>query len=251
MPPATFHIPGVSRFAVIVTVASSLVVVLAVLHDPSRPSESVGPRTAVEAGGLALDSVRAARALRRASIRQADTYLSHAVREDSLLRRWADRRGEPIAVYLPTSAVAAGYSPELQRAVAQAFRRWERVRGVPVRFAFVRDPSTAEVVVHWLSRLSGDRAGEANVEWDPHGWLRRGTLTLATMAQHGAQLATDAVYTVALHEIGHLLGLGHSDAAADLMYPSPGVHDLTSRDERTARLLYSLSPGSLRDPIVR
>ena len=34
----------------------------------------------------------------------------------------------------------------------------------------------------------------------------------------------------------------------DEMYPTTSVHDLTSRDRKTAMLLYSLPPGSVRGP---
>jgi hypothetical protein len=36
-----------------------------------------------------------------------------------------------------------------------------------------------------------------------------------------------------------------------VMYPTTSVHDLTSRDRKTAMLLYSLPPGSLRGPAAR
>jgi predicted Zn-dependent protease len=165
-----------------------------------------------------------------------------------MLRRWADRRDPPIAVYVPWTVSTPGYDEAFKGAVVQAFERWERVREVPVRFAFVRDSADAEVVVDWLERLDGNRTGQAHVQWDPYGWIRAGALTLATRSEQRAALSADAVYTVALHEIGHLLGLGHSDDSSDLMYPTPGVHDMTRRDLQTAALLYSLDPGSLQDP---
>ncbi len=249
MPPGAAHIDGVRPFFALLGLASVALVALAVLHEPDTPAtREASTRTAVEGGELAVDSVRADRARKRRAIGQGRTYLPYIVRQDSTLVRWANRSARPIAIYFPLTVTTPGYVPEFKRAVSQAFARWERVAGVPIRFGFTPDTAAAEVTVIWRSRLPGDRTGEAEVQWDPHGWIRNATLTLATLSNEGAILSTDAVYTVALHEIGHLLGIGHSDHVDDLMHPSPGVHDLTARDLRTAALLYSLQPGSLRDP---
>ena len=51
---------------------------------------------------------------------------------------------------------------------------------------------------------------------------------------------------VAMHEVGHVLGLDHSKDSTDIMFPTAKVRDLSDRDVRTARLLYDLLPGSVR-----
>jgi predicted Zn-dependent protease len=51
---------------------------------------------------------------------------------------------------------------------------------------------------------------------------------------------------LALHELGHALGLNHSPDRRDVMYPETSADDLTLRDRRTALLLYSLPPGDLK-----
>jgi hypothetical protein len=215
------------------------------------PADSGGDRAdhrTVQGGGIDWDSVRSVRAMVRRRIAAVDTYLPATLRSgDSILKRWPDRSADPVRVYLPASTVR-GYTPEHRQAVAEALTRWQRASAIPVVFQLVRDSAQADVRVVWIERFRIQRAGQADVVWNALGWLVRGTLTLATHSPEGVPLSPEETYTVALHEIGHLLGLGHSDDPTDLMYPSTTIHDLTLRDKRTISLLYALPPGSVRDP---
>lgn len=202
-------------------------------------------------GGLvATDSIRQAHLHTLGRIDDLDTYLpAMLAQSDSMLKRWPNRMSRPLRVYLPSGNVpVAGYRPDMRTAAQTAFRRWERVAEIPIRFEFVRDSSRAEVIVRWISAFAIRRTGQADIAWNRAGWIQHGTLTLATHTNAGWELSDDAIHTVALHEIGHLLGLGHSDDPNDVMYPSTEVHDITARDRQTARELYLLAPGSLRLP---
>lgn len=233
-------------------VAGAAIVVLAARRHLLPASDDAPPTDRASMGGsVAADSVIARRAAILRHIAGPDSYLPAMLAEsDSLLKRWPERMVAPLRVHLAPGTVV-GYTPDKREAARQAFVRWERVGAIPVRFAFVPDSAGADVHVRWLERFAIRRAGQADISWDRGGWIVRATLTLATHTSDGLPLSDEAVHTVALHEIGHLLGLGHSDDPRDVMYPSTDVHDITTRDRHTARLLYSVPPGSLRLKVGR
>ncbi len=235
----------------IVTAAVTYYLAERALEGSRRPGQLRAARetvTVVQGVTVDWDSVRAVRAAVRRRIAESDTYLPAMLQEnDSMLRRWPERVDRPVAVYLPAGEVG-DYTVAMGQAVEDAFFRWQRGSWIPVRFRFVRDSARAEVTVRWIERFPNERTGQADLRWSNRGLIVNGVLTLATHSHNGWPLSAEAVRTVAVHEIGHLLGLGHSDDPSDVMYPMTAVHDLTLRDLRTAGLLYALPPGSVREP---
>jgi hypothetical protein len=115
-----------------------------------------------------------------------------------------------------------------------------------VRFDVRADSAEAEVRFSWRAQFDIDRTGQTDLEWDSEGHLKTGSVTIATHDPAGHPLAPDDVRVVALHEIGHLIGLDHSPDSTDVMFAKTVRRELSDRDIRTAQLLYSLAPGSLR-----
>ena len=181
----------------------------------------------------------------RALPRMAGTYLPDVVREGSALaKRWGDRRHDPIRVRIAPGDSLAGWDRAFVREVREAFATWERV-GLPVRFAFVDAPADAEVHVSWVEQLSDRRAGVIHWSGDADGWLVSARIELALRVSDGGAATLASLRRIALHEVGHLLGLEHSADAADVMAAWVEAGELTERDRATARLLYTLPPGAI------
>ena len=204
-----------------------------------QPIDTSGPSYIVL---LARSEIR-----RRVRASAGLTYLNEivAATPDSVLHRWDGRVATPVRVFLPPGAVA-NFQPVFLDAVRNAFARWQEA-DVPVRFNLDADSVSAEVRFQWRMQFDGERAGQTDLEWDQaDGHLIGGVVTLATSDPKGQPLGPDDMRVLALHEIGHLLGLDHCPDSSDLMFAQTKVRDLSPRDIATALLLYELPPGPLR-----
>ena len=171
-------------------------------------------------------------------------FADYLLVRDSTVRRWTDRQGEPIRVWVQPARALAGWDDAFPAMVEDAFEEWNAV-GLPLRFRFVDDSAAAEVRVVWTERLSQGESGRT-VWWStPTGQIRRAQVTLAMHASDGATQHPRALRAVALHEIGHVLGLGHTHDARDIMAPWVEVATLSDADRATARILYRLPTGRI------
>lgn len=184
--------------------------------------------------------------LRRIRQSRAGTYINEILLErDSALARWPDRDGAPLTVWIQPESPVADFTTSYASVVRDAFGAWNELR-LPVQFTFVDDSADAEVHVTWIDRFAEPISGRTRWSRDDSWLITDANITLAVHHNSGDQLDDDAMRAMALHEIGHLLGLDHTTDSTSIMAPRVRVRELSDADRATARLLYALPAGSLR-----
>ncbi|HET7458154.1 MAG TPA: matrixin family metalloprotease [Gemmatimonadaceae bacterium] len=183
---------------------------------------------------------------RRLAEGAAGTYVGEILLErDSALARWPSRLDEPLTVWVQPWAAVTGWDDAFAGRARDAFADWERT-GIPVRFTFTDDSAAADVRLTWIDHFDEPISGKTLWTRDERWWITGASITLALHHQDGAPLDATAVRAIALHEVGHLLGLDHTSDVASVMTPRVRVRDLSDADRATVRLLYSLPPGRVR-----
>lgn len=175
----------------------------------------------------------------------ASTYIHEIlIQRDSSLARWSERAGNPPRVWVGTGVGLRNWDSTHVRRVRDAVQEWSSA-GIPVRFTFVTDSADADIRVTWTDHFTGTMHGKTVWARDRHWWIVNGTITIALHRNSGEVLGGSAITAIALHEVGHLLGLDHTTDTTNIMTPKVHVRALSEADRATLRLLYSLPPGSL------
>jgi len=183
---------------------------------------------------------------RRLKDGEAGTYIADILRErDSALARWPDRRNTPLTVWIQPWSPIPDFSSGYVSRVREAFEDWDALH-LPVHFAFVADSAQAEVHVNWIDHFNEPISGRTRWARDDDWAITDANITLALHHHLGEQLDEEAMRAMALHEIGHLLGLDHTTDSLAIMAPRVRVRALSAADRATVRLLYALPPGPVR-----
>jgi len=142
----------------------------------------------------------------------------------------------PITVYIDDKNTPSRYSPTYYEQVEKALEYWEEggngnLNYTPV-FEIV-DSENADIKIRWVEnlekvedapsgvagyakpRISGDRFIEVEIvlevgNYQGRSWRQYGDSTMLSISKH---------------ELGHALGLGHSDNPRDIMYPKYEMRD--------------------------
>ena len=214
------------------------------VRDPRPPAPSPGAAPAAD-----VDAATAARAARlavaRARLRtdSAGTYIAAMLGGDALVVRWPEGGGA-VSVWVQPRTTVRDWYPRDVAIARDAFGAWGGV--VPLRFHFTNDSAAAAVRVRWTDRLANDeQVGQNRLEYQPDGVVVGADVTLAVHDPRGRTLTPDVLRLIALHEVGHAIGLAHSPAVGDVMAARTDgrARGLSATDIATARLLYALPAG--------
>ena len=206
-------------------------------------SGSVGRLLGVTRGS---DEHSRAAVRRRLKTEQQGTYISEILRQrDSSLARWPDRTAHPLRVWIQPLSRVTDWTDAYVEEVRAAFDEWDML-DLPVHFTFVDDSAHADVHVNWIDQFDQPISGRTKWARDDDWWITDADIVLAVHHHRGEVLDLDAMRAMALHEIGHLLGLDHTADSSCIMAPKVRVRELSSADVATVRLLYTLPPGAVR-----
>ncbi|MBI3790290.1 MAG: matrixin family metalloprotease [Gemmatimonadetes bacterium] len=164
---------------------------------------------------------------------------------DSVVRHWIARPNAPLKVWIQVPTGVADYQASYPDLVKRGFWQWEGADGQPMRFDFVADSATAQVIVVWTERLDGNRIGLTRTE-ALNDETRYARVTIATRRDGNVPLRDADIFRCAMHEVGHLLGLSHTPDPASIMAPESAQQSVAHVDLETVRLLYALPIGSIK-----
>ena len=170
-------------------------------------------------------------------------------------RRWP-REKLPLRVYIDPGHSETGYRKPFKQLLTESFDTWCQAAENRVAWILEPDPDKADITCRWarttddLEQATGAEGGqtmtEMTIDQEGNRKIEKGRITLLTFTLQGKPVPDDEMRSTALHEVGHVLGLGgHSSNPQDIMFftvTGSSAKALSSRDKATLCALYIAYP---------
>ncbi|MDX1675604.1 MAG: matrixin family metalloprotease [Longimicrobiales bacterium] len=137
----------------------------------------------------------------------------------------------------------AGLNDRDVAAVFRAFDAWLAEARTPVRARRAQPDEAANVIIRGVDEVDAGREamGVTRLDWEGP-WLVAAEVELARSTRCGSFLSSTERRRTLLHEIGHVLGLGHSPRLSSIMHRDAPGASVDDRDRAALELLYDLAP---------
>jgi len=165
------------------------------------------------------------------------------------------RKRLPLKVYISSGSGIFGYRPSFDALITRALDTWCDASGKKLDYVLVNDESKACLKVKWTPDALPATTNHPNVlpvgltepDLESVEQLREALISIRTVDPYETKRTLEAgeCASVAMHEVGHALGVGHSTCMSDIMYfrSSYRQNGLPSmRDKATITRLYDSYP---------
>lgn len=156
------------------------------------------------------------------SINQVYAYVNHnyVTPQDKIIEiccSWKDQLNDKILTYHIN--IDKKEEKRLKKIVENSLLYWEELLSNNIKFEKEKNKEDADIQIDFKKDIGEERGGKTVTHLDKIGYIEYVQIYISKRS-YGLPLDYNIIEQITKHEVGHSLGLGHSNFATSLMYPS-------------------------------